>query len=304
MRNISVAMATYNGGKFLREQLDSILNQTIPVSELVICDDCSTDNTWSILCSYANRFSNFKIYKNTSNLGFLRNFEKAIKLCSGDYIALSDQDDIWLPDHLKLLSEKMGNKICVVGDAILIDSFGNKSNFKLSYCQNLDFIPDDDLRKAYFIMFYKNPYQGASMMFHKEFLDKALPIPDGVKFHDTWFSLLSCFYKGFQPIDDIVTLYRRHEDTVTNNKYRKPKIYTFISHLLYCRPSYRPAMIDAIRRRVIDLNDDQKVFLDYSYNYYCRRKTFIGRLLNSLFELKNSKLIYGNNLNKYRFIKK
>lgn len=172
MVNISVALATYNGVLFLREQLDSILNQTLQAAEIIVCDDCSTDGTWLVLREYAEKYACFKIFQNDENIGFMRNFEKAMRLCSGDYIALSDQDDIWLPDHLQILLEGIGDKMCVVGDAELIDSKGFRMGHKLSYCENLDFIPENDLQKAYFILFYRNPYQGASMMFRATFLDK------------------------------------------------------------------------------------------------------------------------------------
>ena len=87
---ISVAMATYNGERYLPVQLDSILNQTIQDFEIVICDDCSRDNTRKILEDYAKLDSRIKVYLNETNLGFKKNFEKAISLCSGDYVALSD----------------------------------------------------------------------------------------------------------------------------------------------------------------------------------------------------------------------
>ena len=97
--NLSVAICTYNGGLYLREQLDSILSQTISVEEIVVCDDASTDNTLSILEEFQSKFPNlFKICKNTKSLGVIKNFEKAINLCTKDIILLSDQDDIWFPN--------------------------------------------------------------------------------------------------------------------------------------------------------------------------------------------------------------
>ena len=101
---ISVAMATYNGEKFIREQLDSILAQTITDWELIVCDDVSTDSTIAILEEYANKDGRIQIHKNKVNLGFKRNFEKAISLCSGDYIALCDQDDIWKHDKVEKMN--------------------------------------------------------------------------------------------------------------------------------------------------------------------------------------------------------
>ena len=100
---ISIALASYNGSKYIREQLDSILEQTYQDFELIICDDCSTDNTWQILQEYAQKDSRIKVFENERNLGFKKNFEKAISLCNGKYIALSDQDDIWIDNHLEVL---------------------------------------------------------------------------------------------------------------------------------------------------------------------------------------------------------
>src|SRR5215468_9284257 len=90
---VSIALCTYNGEKFLQKQLDSLLEQTYPNIEIIAVDDASTDNTWRILMNSAKRYSNkLKLYKNEKNLGYSLNFERAIKLCRGDFIALSDQD--------------------------------------------------------------------------------------------------------------------------------------------------------------------------------------------------------------------
>lgn len=286
-------MATYNGAKYLKEQLDSILSQTIQASEIVVCDDCSTDETWDILCDYARNYSNFKIIKNDKNIGFMRNFEKAIYHCTGDYIALSDQDDIWLPNHLQVLIKGLGNKILSVGDAELIDSHGNKSGHNISYYENLDFIPEDDIDKAYFILFYRNPYQGASMLFRKDFLDKALPIPEGVQYHDTWFSLLACFDGGCQPLKETVTLYRRHDKAVTGKKVRKSRLRGLAGHFLISRIDYRPKMLLPLRERIDNLSDKQKKLLSEAEKYFVRKKTLSGRFMNLLYDIKHYKLIFG-----------
>lgn len=89
---ISIAMTTYNGEKYLREQLDSILNQTFSDFELIICDDCSKDATVKILEEYSLKDKRVRYFVNEKNLGFKKNFEKAISLCSGEYVAFSDQD--------------------------------------------------------------------------------------------------------------------------------------------------------------------------------------------------------------------
>lgn len=98
----SVALCTYNGEQYLNEQLDSILSQTVEVGEVVICDDGSNDKTIEILFSYQEKHPDiFKIHQNETNLGFIKNFEKAIRLCSNEIIIISDQDDIWEKDKVE-----------------------------------------------------------------------------------------------------------------------------------------------------------------------------------------------------------
>ena len=91
---ISVALASYNGGNYLKEQLESIYAQSLLPNEVIVCDDCSTDNSIEILNAYKEKHC-LRYFINEKNLGFVKNFDKAISLCSGDYIALSDQDDVW-----------------------------------------------------------------------------------------------------------------------------------------------------------------------------------------------------------------
>ena len=112
-------MATYNGEKYLREKIDSILSKTIQNYELIVCDDCSTDTTWNILLDYQVQDKRIKCYRNEKNLGFKKNFEKAIRLCTGEYIALSDQDDIWTEDHLQVLYEGIGENDLVGANAYI-----------------------------------------------------------------------------------------------------------------------------------------------------------------------------------------
>ena len=172
---ISIAMATYNGAKYIKEQIDSILNQTIQDIEIVICDDCSQDSTFDILKDYQTNDSRIRVYKNEDNLGFKKNFEKAISLCHGEYIALSDQDDIWMPNHLELLRKEIGSKVLVCGNADLINEEGESLGMTLKTQESLDKIPDNDLKKLMSIIIFRNPYQGASMLFKKQALIHAFP---------------------------------------------------------------------------------------------------------------------------------
>lgn len=107
---ISIALATYNGEKYLEDQLNSIYTQTYKNIEVAVTDDCSTDKTVEILEQYSKSHG-LKYFVNTENLGFVKNFEKAISLCEGDFIALSDQDDVWEKDEIGILVNKIGSKL-------------------------------------------------------------------------------------------------------------------------------------------------------------------------------------------------
>src|SRR5258708_3925751 len=100
---VSIALCTYNGEAYLKEQLDSLIDQTYPNCEIIIVDDCSKDGTVDILKQYANEYTQIKLYINTENLGYTKNFEKAIVLCNGEYIALCDQDDIWDKNKISIM---------------------------------------------------------------------------------------------------------------------------------------------------------------------------------------------------------
>lgn len=211
---ISIAMATYNGEKYLREQLDSILAQTHQNFELIVCDDCSTDSTVRILREYERNDSRIKVFENAVNLGFKKNFEKAIGLCSGDYIALSDQDDIWLPEHLSILLSNIHDRSLCCGDAELVDENNVLQNKLLSVADGVfDFPPANKI--LYRIIFNQSPFQGASQLLRKEFLKKVLPIPSKVRFHDAWFAACACFDNGINYVRIPITRYRRHSDSIT-----------------------------------------------------------------------------------------
>lgn len=100
-RNVSIIMCTYNGEQFIRQQLNSIINQSYPIYELIVQDDCSTDGTTNIVKEYATRYSFIKLHINERNLGYNHNFLTALLRATGDAIAIADQDDIWYTDKIK-----------------------------------------------------------------------------------------------------------------------------------------------------------------------------------------------------------
>ena len=212
---ISIAMATYNGARFIREQLDSILAQTITDWELVVCDDGSSDETVSILQEYIAKDSRIKLHKNPQNLGFKRNFEQSIILCKGDYIALCDQDDIWYPTHLEILYNQIGEHSLSIGNSDIVDINNQYLNKRMSDTDGIYFIPNDTSKLIYREIFHSNPFQGAAMLLESRFAKSCLPIPKVVKYHDAWISACACLADGLVYTYTPVIRYRHHGANIT-----------------------------------------------------------------------------------------
>jgi glycosyltransferase involved in cell wall biosynthesis len=287
---ISIAMATYNGERHLVEQINSILNQSLHDIELVVCDDCSTDRTYELLCNFAKKDARVRIFRNEHNLGFKKNFEKAIELCSGEYIALSDQDDIWLPNHLEVLLDALGDKMLACGNAILATEDGGGTGVLLSHQESLDWVPDDDLKKAMSIMLFRNPYQGAAMLFRRELVSIACPIPDATGYHDKWLAMVACMKGGMNYTFTPVLQYRRSQTSITDSRQkRKSKIQSFRFRFIH---DDRLAMAQALLERVPGLGTSQRLFLKEMVNICNRNNDTIGRLKNSVYFLFHYKTIY------------
>lgn len=291
---ISVAMTTYNGGKYLKEQLDSICNQTIQDIEIVICDDCSLDNTWEILSEYEIKDSRIKIFKNESNLGFKRNFENAIRRCSGDFIALSDQDDIWMPNHLEvLLSEMKEDTQIVCGTSVLIDENGEDMGQTCANLYGLDSVPTDNLDFVRHIIMHKNSFLGNAMLIRESFFANAIPIPDGVVYHDSWFSFLASMINGMKYINVPILKYRRHNDEITALSKRKSALREFIGKVMFNHSGFDVLEhIQAIKKCNLNICIEYKTELLKLEKMIKRRRTLIGRLLNVPYILKHYKAIF------------
>lgn len=215
---VSIAMSTYNGEKFIREQLDSILSQTVQDFELITCDDCSSDSTVQILNEYEKKDARIKVFVNKKNLGFTRNFEKAISLCSGEYIALSDQDDVWTENHLELLLKNLGTSNLIGGGAFLVDAKGQSLNSTLLESAGVNWFPAENSDCWLDFLFHRNIFQGTAILAKANFIKSCLPIPEKVKFHDWWFALNAAFEKKIKYLNEIVLNYRQHGNNVTFNE--------------------------------------------------------------------------------------
>ncbi|HEY9601117.1 MAG TPA: glycosyltransferase family 2 protein [Allocoleopsis sp.] len=197
-QRVSVAMCTYNGERYLQEQLDSIATQTHLPDELIVCDDRSSDRTIEILQFFKSKVSfPVHLYINPDNLGTIKNFEKAISLCTGDIIVLSDQDDIWKPHKLETILQAFAKNAqagYVFSNADLIDD--NSRSLGLKLWESLGF--QDSVLEAYnrqneqvSILLKRNLVWGATMAFKASLKDAIMPISLFVYMHDAWIALVS-----------------------------------------------------------------------------------------------------------------
>ena len=118
---VSIVLGTYNGATFLKEQLESLVNQTYSSIEIIAVDDGSTDDTVSILKEYSVSYKNIKVFVNENNLGFIKNFEKGCSLASGEYIAFCDQDDCWHPEKIEKMVQHIGDHAMIFCNSALCD---------------------------------------------------------------------------------------------------------------------------------------------------------------------------------------
>jgi len=216
---VSVAMATYNGEKFVKEQIESVLNQSYHDIELVIGDDCSTDNTFQIIKEFGLRDDRIRFFQNSVNLGFLKNFEKIITQCKGKYIALCDQDDIWYPNHIDRLLQPFSDKEVLLSgaNAQVVGADNKELGFSVLDMLNVKSIPRTEQEFSFFLL-HRNLFQGAASIIDCRLLQYALPIPHGVFFHDWWFSLCATAYGSVAYSDECVLNYRQHGSNQTENK--------------------------------------------------------------------------------------
>lgn len=200
---ISIAMATYNGAQYLEAQLQSFMSQTRCPDELVITDDCSTDETEIIVREFA-KTAPFKVefYRNEKNLGYCGNFNAALMKTTGELVFLSDQDDVWFPEKIKHMlgvAERNPESLVVMNDAALTDGELNEVGLtKVGQIRSAGF----GIEK--FVM-------GCCCVIRRELLNFCLPIPAGLRSHDTWLVRIADGL-GAKLVDTtVLQYYRRHE---------------------------------------------------------------------------------------------
>ena len=215
---ISVALCIYNGERFLAEQLSSIQAQTLPVDEVVICDDCSTDNSIKIIEEFAqNNALKIHINLNVSQLGSTKNFEKCLKLCEGDIIFLCDQDDYWHPEKVAKQVDFLGknpNIEAVFSDGGIIDGASQRQTGSMWESVMFDEKAQQNWKsgKAYQILYRGYVVTGATLAIRSRVLGQLMPFPDGIKtmIHDSWIALLLSLNNQIGFVEEKLIHYRIH----------------------------------------------------------------------------------------------
>ncbi len=201
---VSVVLCTYNGEQYIAEQLHSILKQTYNNIELIIVDDASTDQTREIISSFQQADERIKLFLNGSNIGYNKNFEKAIGLAAAAYIAISDQDDIWEENKIEMM---MGHWPAT---ALFVYSLSGNfwgedfTNTKSAPAVHYDHI--DDIHKLVF----NSPVHGHACMFKKELISHCLPFPTDI-FYDWWISMHAASIGTIGCIPHTLTWHRVHD---------------------------------------------------------------------------------------------
>ncbi|ASW75055.1 glycosyltransferase family 2 protein [Chryseobacterium piperi] len=268
---LSVALCTYNGSRYIEKQLLSIINQTIVPDEIIICDDRSSDNTVQIIENFIKTHPdiNIKIFINESSLRTIKNFEKAVSLCSGDWLFLSDQDDMWKKNKV----EKMLNFIAQNSETLLLFTDGqlvdeNDSNLESSLWEKWKFNPE--IRKKWLnnenafedLVHNKNYVTGATVMISRKLLKDTLPfdIPKGY-YHDCWLAVNAAGLNGLRYMNECLIDYRIHQQqqvgiTSGGNDISNIMIETNISQKQYIKKLYRkytPKKLNLFQRLISNL---------------------------------------------------
>lgn len=225
MAKICIVLATYNGEKYLAKMLDSLVGQTRPADFIVAVDDGSKDSTVDILKSYQDRLP-LQITVSPKNEGHRAAFSKALSLAkpqllNTDLVALADQDDVWLPNKLEILEQKIGDASLIFGDAEVIDHKGNI--IAASWRTHSNISTEVSIKSR---ISGTNNVTGCTAVFKAKLIDAVLPIPEHIKVHDVWIALLAQKHSGIKAISEPVIQYRIHESNAIGMSYSLPMSQT------------------------------------------------------------------------------
>ena len=243
LSKIDILMATYNGGQYISQQIESILNQEFKEFNLIVCDDQSTDNTVEIIKEYMNKDSRISLHVNDQNLGYNQNFMKLINLSTAPFFSIADQDDIWNSNQLKDLYEAIIKKDVdiVYGESSYIDQFNHVVSNR-PYVRNIDV-------KVPYLLFEDNIIPGRNMLVNARLKEQLFPVPTLSRtfIYDWYLAFKAVENHGIYYIDKTINQYRIHTNSVTNTDAYSPlKEKHFREKLMYIED----LRIEAIKNRL------------------------------------------------------
>lgn len=302
MKKVVILMGTYNGEKYIRAQLDSILNQDYDSWELIIRDDSSTDQTIEIIREYEKNDSRIKMIDSKRNLGQIKNFEELLKVVpEEEYIMFCDQDDVWKKDKIRITMEAMinaeshnpGLPILVYTEKEYVDNDLNplKTN-------------DEKLKNDMLSILCQNPVYGCTAMINMRLKELLLPFPNYITCHDYWIALIASSNGIIKRVDYKSILYRQHSNNVTggiNNHsfFKKVKNWnktndkikkSLVQNYLYCKSISKS---NIIARRYVDLLESPRiirVFKALKMGYSLNNIISTARSLIVLLQFNRSKI--------------
>lgn len=217
---VSVCVATYRGARYVREQIDSILVQLGPEDEIVVVDDASPDETWEVLHSIGD--PRLRLHRNAANAGYVRTFERALTLASGDVLLLSDQDDVWTPEHVRLFADALrgadvaASNLATLGGPRRIRSPFGHWDWRLHSRGSRR-----NIRNVVGVFVGNMPYHGCAMGLTRDGLARAVPFPSFLyESHDLYLALLGNCTRSIAHIDERTVLRRFHD---ANTSSRRPR---------------------------------------------------------------------------------
>ncbi|HET9055588.1 MAG TPA: glycosyltransferase [Chitinophagaceae bacterium] len=207
---VAIALCTYNGGYYLSDQIESILQQSYTNLEIVIVDDASTDNTIEIITDFSQKDKRIKVYQNKVNLGYNKNFEKAIGLTTADYIAVSDQDDKWEKNKIERIMElwpEDADFVYSLSGNFNDDDFENRTE-----APKVIYGPVSDVHKLVF----NSPVHGHACIFKKKIFSMSIPFPHDI-FYDWWMSMHAAATGIIGCVPETLTWHRNHGNNSSRN---------------------------------------------------------------------------------------
>lgn len=284
---IDILMATYNGEKYLREQIDSILNQTFKDFNLIICDDCSKDSTWEILQEYEKKDSRVKIIKNEKNLGYNKNFEKLLSYVQSEYFMLSDQDDFWMENKVeesyRKITEEDLNLVC--SDLEVVDE-----NLNTIHSSMWEFWPDYNIKNKikksndYRSCLMTNCVTGCTTIINSKLISELIPLPGYPIVHDWWIALVAGSKGPIGYIEKPLIKYRQHGHNQIGYVTTKT-IYKFSMKLRKHMINNHIQILEVIKKNIDVLNPNLLDVIEDGQNY-------LKSIINTKFIVFKNKKIF------------